>query len=90
MAIAQAEIRAFLGRHFAAQLEALAIEPAELPDDLDLLERGVIDSFGLIELIGSIDEEFDLFVDFEEIDPEQLTIVGPLCRFVAKASEGDE
>lgn len=88
MAVTEGEIRAFLERRFARQLEALNIGPGGLPDDLDLVTRGVIDSLGLVELIAALDEEFGLAVDFEDLDPDQLTVVGPFCRHVAQQGGG--
>lgn len=90
MEISKTEVRDFLGRKLAPQLEALGIDVDPLPNDLDLLEQGLIDSLGLIELVVAIDEEFDLAVDFEDMDPEQLTVVGPLCEFIAAASTAAE
>lgn len=59
-------------------------DPATLPDDFDLLAAGIIDSFGVIELIVEINERFGLDVDFEELDPEGLTVLGPFSRYVAE------
>jgi acyl carrier protein len=55
----------------------------DLTDDCDLLLSGVIDSLGLLDLVGAIGQHFGRELTFDEIDPEQMTIVGPLCRFVA-------
>jgi acyl carrier protein len=55
-----------------------------LSDDCDLLLSGLIDSLGLLELVGTLGEHFGRELTFDELDPEQMTIVGPLCQFVAK------
>jgi acyl carrier protein len=67
-------------RELAGDSRALAID---LTDDCDLLLSGVIDSLGLLDLVGAIGQHFGRELTFDEIDPEQMTIVGPLCRFVA-------
>jgi acyl carrier protein len=54
-----------------------------LPDDLDLLASGLIDSFGFLELIALLEERLGIEVDLEGLDTEQLTVVGPFCRHVA-------
>ena len=64
-------------------LETLNL-PADTSEDFDLLTSGVIDSFGVIELIVDVNERFGLDIDFEELDPEGLTIVGPFSRYVAR------
>ncbi len=76
-------IRQFIGTRFAEQLAGMGIDPARVPDDFDLMERGIIDSLGLIELIADVDSTFGIAVDFEEMDPEQLTVIGPFCVYVA-------
>lgn len=82
-------VRDFLGARFSPQLDAGGLTAADLTDDFDLLERGIIDSLGLIELVGALDEAFGLEVDFEDLDPEELTVVGPFCRYVAARCESN-
>jgi acyl carrier protein len=57
---------------------------ADLSDDCDLLLSGIIDSLGLLDLVGALSAHFGRDLAFDEIDPEQMTIVGPLCKFVAE------
>lgn len=84
-AVTAGAVRAFLAGHFEEELAALGM-PAELPEHFDLHANGVVDSFGVLELIAAIEERFGLDVDFEELDPEDLTVVGPFCRFVEAAA----
>lgn len=84
--VAADAVRRFIGRKYADQLTGIGVDPAAVPDDLDLLETGIIDSLGLIELIADLDTEFAVNIDFEDMDPDQLTIVGPFCRYVAERS----
>ena len=44
----------------------------------------MIDSIGLLNLIAAIQEFAGREIDFELLDPEEMTIVGPLCRFVSE------
>jgi acyl carrier protein len=55
-----------------------------VPEDFDLLTNGVVDSFGILEMITAIEEQFNLQLDMANLDAEQLTILGPLCRYVAE------
>ena len=57
---------------------------AELPDDFDLLLAGVIDSFGILEMIGAIENEFQIQLDLGLLDAEDITRIGPLARYIAK------
>jgi acyl carrier protein len=44
----------------------------------------MIDSLGLLDLVAAIQEFAGREIDFEILDPEEMTIVGPLCRFVSE------
>jgi acyl carrier protein len=73
----------YLSREFAASGRG----PCEdLPEDCDLLLSGMIDSIGLLNLISALQEFTGCDIDFELLDPEEITIVGPLCRFVAECT----
>jgi acyl carrier protein len=71
----------YLRRSLAGKGRTLS---GDLSDDCDLLLSGIIDSLGLLDLIGAIGQHFGRELTFDEIDPEQMTIVGPLCKFVAE------
>ena len=60
----------------------LGLEPSSITDDFDLLTSGVIDSLGIIELIGAIEQQLGFARDQSELDPENLTILGPLSRYI--------
>ena len=62
----------------------MGLDPAELPDNFDFLLKGVIDSFGILEMVGSIQDEFRIQLDLETLDAEQITILGPLSLYVAE------
>jgi len=81
--VTPSNIRQFLLVKYFEPIEALGLTPADLPDDFDLLLSGVIDSFGILEMISTIEEEFQVELDLAALDAEQITIVGPLSRFVA-------
>ena len=76
-------VRQFLLVKYLERIESLGLNSTDLPDDFDLLLSGVIDSFGILEMISSIEGEFQVELDLEALDAEQITIVGPLSRFVA-------
>ena len=81
------EVRGFILQDLAVPLAELGLSPEEISDDFDLLTSGVIDSLGLLELIAGVNERFGLDIDFETLDPEGLTVVGPFSRYVAAMSE---
>jgi acyl carrier protein len=85
-AIPAAEVRAFVVQALEPKLRQVGIEPAQAPDDLDLIERDLVDSLGLLELIADVEHRFGFELDFENVDPEDLTVLGELCRRVAEQS----
>jgi acyl carrier protein len=75
----------FLKDYLGHELAANGRNACEnLPEDCDLLLSGMIDSIGLLNLIAAIQEFAGREIDFELLDPEEMTIVGPLCRFVSE------
>jgi acyl carrier protein len=53
-----------------------------LGDDYDLFLSGLIDSLGFAELITAAGEHFRRDIDLEGIDPEKMTVLGPLCAYI--------
>lgn len=77
-------VRAFVRNYLFERLTSEGRDlPVALDDDCDLLVSGVIDSFGMLELMTACQEYCGRDIDFEALDPELMTIVGPLCDFVA-------
>lgn len=77
-AAARAKILDFCG----SALAAYGIDPGAAGDDLDLRACGAIDSLGFVELVVMLEEAFGVELELEEIDPEALTVLGPLSRHV--------
>jgi acyl carrier protein len=74
----------FLREYVANYLRGQGREvPSDLPDDCDLLLSGYVDSLGLLELMTAIQDHFGCEIDFDELDAEKMTIVGPLRTFIA-------
>ena len=80
------EVRGFVLSELDEQLRAVGDDPQGLPDDFDLHESGVIDSLGILELINALEDRFSLEIDYEELDPEEMTKIGPFARYVAEQS----
>jgi acyl carrier protein len=82
--ITEASIRRFLLDKYRAQIGAIGLIPDNLDDNFDFLLNGVIDSFGILEMISAIENEFQIQLDLADLDAEQITILGPLSRYVAE------
>ena len=82
-----ADIREHILKKYAEEFSSIGIEHDAVSDDYDLMDEGIIDSLGLIELIGDIEKKFSLKIDFEDLDADQMTIIGPFCRYVEENGE---
>ena len=80
-------VRGFVLDHLERDLAAAGRTPESTPDDYDLLAEGVIDSFGIVDLISAVEERFGVVLDFNEVDPDTVTVVGPLSAYVAQLVE---
>ncbi len=79
------DVRMFLTGFIQKRLSAQGQDlPNHLSDDCDLLLSGVIDSLGLLELVTALNQHYGREIDFEALDPEKMTIIGPLCRYVSE------
>ncbi|MBM4782528.1 MAG: acyl carrier protein [Archangiaceae bacterium] len=59
-------------------------DPATLKDDASLLDAGIVDSTGVLEVITFIEGEFGITVDDAEMVPENLDAVNHIVAFVQK------
>jgi acyl carrier protein len=77
------EVRQFLINNYAEAIRASGRDLESLPDDFDFLLEGIIDSFGILEMVGAIENEFNVTLDLADLDAEQMTVLGPLSHYVA-------
>jgi acyl carrier protein len=51
--------------------------------DQSLLETGVIDSTGILELVAFLEKSFEVTVEDEELTPDNLDSISKIAEFVA-------
>jgi acyl carrier protein len=78
------DVREFLLRRYGEQISARGLKVAEVPDGYDLLTQGIIDSMGILEMVGALEEHLGFELDLESLDAGQLTLIGPFSRYVAQ------
>jgi acyl carrier protein len=78
------KVRQFLLTRYSETIKGMGLNPVDVQDSFDFLLSGVIDSFGILEMISSIEDEFRIRLDLAELDAEQITILGPLSAYVAE------
>jgi acyl carrier protein len=74
----EAQVREFLVSNF------LFDPDAALPAGDSLLESGVVDSTGMLEVIQFLEATFDIQVDDLEVLPENLDSVRNLTNFIVR------
>lgn len=82
-------VRTFLLQHFSSAISATGLNSAAIGEDFDLLAAGVVDSLGVIEMIAAVERHFKITVDFESMDPTELTVLDKFSRFVANNAVGN-
>ncbi len=55
-----------------------------LGDETSLLESGIIDSTGVLEVISFLEEQFGLEVEDREMVPENLDSIDSISAYVAR------
>jgi acyl carrier protein len=73
------KIREFLAANFF-----LGDDPSQLNGSTSLIEAGIIDSTGVLELVGFLEEEFEVRIDDEDLVPENLDSIDNIVRFVER------
>lgn len=71
-------------RNYILQNFLFTDDDSVLSNSDSFLEKGIIDSTGILELITFIEEEIDIKVEDEEMVPENLDSIDNLVAFIAK------
>jgi acyl carrier protein len=74
----ESKIRAYIAENF------LFGDTGQLGVDDSFLDKGIIDSTGILEIIMFLEEEFGVKVADSEMLPENLDSIGNIGRFIAK------
>ena len=73
------EVRQFLRDNFPLGADGVTLDRED-----SLIEVGVIDSTGVLELIGFIEERYEVEIADEEVLPENLDSIASITRFVGE------
>ena len=74
-------------RTFIAQNMLFSGDGFDHADDASLLEAGIIDSVGVMELVTFVSETFSINVPPEDISPEHFDSVNRLASYIQKKQE---
>jgi acyl carrier protein len=80
----EAELRSFLAENFL-----LGEDFRGMPGSASLIDAGIIDSTGVLELVGFLEEAYEIEITDSELVPENLDSIDKVLRFVgAKRNSG--
>jgi acyl carrier protein len=74
----ESKIRAYVGENF------LFGDAAQIGVDDSFLDKGIIDSTGILEIVMFLEEQFGIKVADSEMLPENLDSIGNISRFIEK------
>lgn len=74
----QKKVREFITSNF------YVADPAALKDEQSLLDAGIIDSTGVLEIVQFLEGEFGFKVEDAEIVPENVDSIARLTAFIGK------
>jgi acyl carrier protein len=81
----EARVREFITEFFYVS------DPASLTDDLSLIDSGLVDSTGMMDVIVFLESEYEFHVEDDEMVPENLESIELIARFVdRKTHEGSQ
>ena len=73
----QKQVREFIVENFM-----MGMDETDLENDQSFLETGLLDSTGILEVIGFLEETYEFDVDDEEMTPENFDSVNNLVGFI--------
>ena len=75
-------------RNFIRDTFLFGMDDERLTDDVSFLESGIIDSTGLLELIGFVESEYGISIAEWEMMPQNLDSIDNIARFVHRKTAG--
>ncbi|MBW8041243.1 MAG: acyl carrier protein [Planctomycetes bacterium] len=74
-------------RHFVIE-NFLFGDGESLKEDTSFLEKGIIDSTGVLELVFFLEETYTITIEDDELIPENLDNLQSIVRFVDQKVDG--
>jgi len=67
---------------------SLGIELEQIDDNESLLDAGILNSLGILQLLSFIDEELEIDISGEQIKVENFKDLKTICRYVESLANG--
>ncbi len=75
MDLLQQELKSFI-------IENYHLDDSQFSSDQSLVNSGIIDSMGIIEIVSFIEDKYDIIIDDEEINTENFETVNNMVMFI--------
>jgi acyl carrier protein len=72
------KVRSFVTTNF------YVADPGALADDASLLDAGIVDSTGVLEVVQFLESDFGVKVEDDEIVPENVDSIARIAAFVQR------
>jgi len=72
------QVRTFITTNFYVP------DPQALTDEASLLEQGIIDSTGVLEVIGFLEDSFGIAIQDDEILPDNLDSIARIVAYIGR------
>lgn len=79
----RSEVREFIIENFL-----YGQDDNQLGDDVSFLEKGIMDSTGVLEMVSFVEEKYGISVEDEELIPENFDSLNRLSEFITKKKNG--
>lgn len=56
--------------------------------ETDLIDDSILESFDVIQIVTSLMDEFDIYIDADDIEPENLNDLDAICALVESKLTG--
>lgn len=74
------KVRAFVATHF------LFGQAGDLTDSTSFLDRGIIDSTGVLEMVAFLEQTFALKVPTDDLVPDNLDSIDLICAYLERTA----
>ena len=64
--------------------ETFFVSGAELTDDISLIDSGIVDSTGMMDIILFLENHYTIAIEDHETTPENLETIARIAAFVAR------
>lgn len=84
MSLYEKEISNFLIDKLQDKFARLGINKEDIDEEFSLIDSGLVDSMGFLDLLAAVEEHFSTELDFEDLDPSEFTTFLGFVRCAAK------